>query len=453
MDGAIPGGGAAEQIALREKVFAAEKNSAGIRLAVVVLNAAVYPTLLDHTGHIVWLAYALLAVALAYSAFVVLAKPYHRYPALLHSYFTSITDAVLITVWLWATGGFNSVFFVLWYASIVGVAFRYSYRQTMYIAAVYALAYTGLLLALDQTSGHVGEIMVRVGYIFFVGAVGGEVSSEAFRQARSRIEIHDEKLELERRVADRSAQLEAANKELESFSYSVSHDLRAPLRSMDGFSRILVEDYGDQLDPKARDYLQRISAASERMTTLIDDILELSRLSRQEMQRRLVNLSDVAATILADLRKHDPEREVRQLIHENALAEGDPGLLRILLENLLSNAWKFTSKHPTASIEFGVILEDQHPTYFVRDDGAGFDMTFADKLFGAFQRLHGATEFEGTGIGLATVQRIARRHGGKVWAEAEVEGGATFYFTLGESPAPPAAIASPPEREEALAVG
>jgi PAS domain S-box-containing protein len=244
-------------------------------------------------------------------------------------------------------------------------------------------------------------------------------------------EIRTLNAELEDRVAKRTMQLEAANKELEAFSYSVSHDLRAPLRSIDGFSQVLVEDYCEKLDDEGKDYLQRIRAAAQRMAQLIDDLLNLSRVTRSDMRRERVDLSALAKTITTDLQQAQPNQAVACIIAPGLVADGDAHLLRIVLENLFSNAWKFTARHPRAHIEFGSIRQpDGRLAYFVRDDGAGFDMAYADKLFGAFQRLHGITEFPGTGIGLATVQRIIQRHGGRIWAEAALEKGATFYFTL-----------------------
>lgn len=240
-----------------------------------------------------------------------------------------------------------------------------------------------------------------------------------------------EKLEEQNRKLEiTSRQLEAANQELEAFSYSVSHDLRAPLRSIDGFSRALLEEYNDKLEEQGRDYLQRISAASQRMAQLVDDLLDLSRVTRSEMSRERVNLSLLVQTIAEDLRKTQPERKVEFVITPGLVSDGDMRLLRIALENLLDNAWKFTSRHPSASIEFGAIQQGDKTPFFVRDNGAGFDMAYAGKLFGAFQRLHGMSEFPGTGIGLATVQRIIHRHGGQIWAEGKMEEGATFYFTL-----------------------
>lgn len=227
-----------------------------------------------------------------------------------------------------------------------------------------------------------------------------------------------------------AAQLEAANAELDAFSYSVSHDLRAPLRSIDGFSLALLEDCGDRLDEAGRDHLHRVRAAAQRMATLIDDMLGLSRVTRATLRREAVDLSGVAHTVMTELKDGAPHRTVDVVIAAGLCAEGDPRLLRVVLENLLGNAWKYTGRKPNARIEFGALETDGTRAYYVRDDGAGFDMAYAGKLFGVFQRLHSAGEFEGTGIGLATVQRIVHRHGGRVWAEGAVGQGATFYFTL-----------------------
>ncbi|HNW85235.1 MAG TPA: PAS domain S-box protein [Candidatus Cryosericum sp.] len=225
-------------------------------------------------------------------------------------------------------------------------------------------------------------------------------------------------------------ELEMANHELEMFAYSVSHDLRAPLRSIDGFSQALMEDCGDQLSADAREDLARIRAATQRMASLIDSILQLSRLGRAEMKRQQLDLSAMAEEIASNLRTSEPDRDVELSVHPGVTAVGDGTLLRAVLENLLGNAWKFTRRHEHAHIEFGTVERDGKQTYFVRDDGAGFDMKYADKLFTPFQRLHSVAEFPGTGIGLATVQRIIRRHGGDIWVESAVEKGTTFYFTL-----------------------
>ena len=227
-----------------------------------------------------------------------------------------------------------------------------------------------------------------------------------------------------------SEQLAVVNKELEAFCYSVSHDLRGPLRSMDGFSQALLEDYGDKLDDTAQNYLKRVRMGSQRMAQLIDDLLGLSRINRAEMKRETFDLSAVARSVAEELRQAEPSRKVTFDIAGDLVAEGDKRLLRIALFNLLGNAWKYTSKHPKATISVGIGAGNGIKAFFVRDDGAGFDMTYAGKLFEPFQRLHTIHEFEGTGIGLATVQRIVSRHGGRVWADGVPEAGATFYFTL-----------------------
>ena len=259
-----------------------------------------------------------------------------------------------------------------------------------------------------------------------------QLQAELAERERVEKEVLRLNAELEQRVATRTAEIEAANQELESFTYSVSHDLRAPLRALDGFSAMLLSDYGEQLDDKGRGYLERIRAADQRMATLIDALLDISRLSRGELSRERLDLGEMARSVAAELAEAQPDREVKLLVAEGLAAEADRGLTRALLVNLLGNAWKFTATHDAARIEVGALDADGERAFFVRDDGAGFDMAYADKLFGAFQRLHGVDEFEGLGIGLATVQRIVRRHGGRVWAQGEVEKGATFWFTLSE---------------------
>jgi PAS domain S-box-containing protein len=249
---------------------------------------------------------------------------------------------------------------------------------------------------------------------------------------RTQEEIRELNAGLERRIIERTTQLEAANKELEAFSYSVSHDLRAPLRSIDGFSQVLLEDYADKIDADGQDALKRVRAAAQRMAQLIDDMLKLSRVTRSEMRLETVGLSAMAHAVLDELQRTQPDRQVDCVIAEGIVAKGDMQLLRAVLENLLGNAWKFTGKQGYARIEFGRVQHDGETAYFVRDNGAGFDMAFVNKLFGAFQRLHTVEEFPGTGIGLATVQRVIHRHGGRVWAEGALAQGATFYFTLPE---------------------
>lgn len=252
----------------------------------------------------------------------------------------------------------------------------------------------------------------------------------AIENARLYKEVKRNASELKERVAERTAELETTNADLKAFSYSVSHDLRAPLRSIDGFSQILLDEYSGPLDEQGQDYLKRVLKASKRMGQLIDDIIELFRVTHKEMSREKVDLSATAHTIAEALRKAELGRKVEFLITPGLVADGEPRLLRVLLENLLDNSWKFTSGHTSARIEFGRTSDEEGSAFFVRDDGAGFDMDYADKLFVPFQRLHTPAEFPGTGIGLARVKRVARQHGGSVWAEGETDKGATFYFTL-----------------------
>ncbi len=234
----------------------------------------------------------------------------------------------------------------------------------------------------------------------------------------------------EQEIAQRSAELEVANKELEAFCYSVSHDLRAPLRAIDGFSQALLEDYGGKLDQSAQDSLQRIRAATQRMGALIDDLLNLSRYTRVEIQRKPTDLSEIGREVAAELRESQPQRDVEIVIAPELQSQSDPRLMHVVLDNLLGNSWKFTSKKAHARIELGKTDSNGSSAFYVKDNGAGFDPAYSARLFGAFQRLHSAAEFPGTGVGLATVQRIIRRHGGRIWAESAVDQGATFYFTL-----------------------
>ncbi len=255
-------------------------------------------------------------------------------------------------------------------------------------------------------------------------------NAELIREVAERKRAENDIRNLNAQLVQRSAQLEASNKELEAFSYSVSHDLRAPLRGIDGFSQAVLEDYDEKLDESGRSYLHRVRAASQRMSQLIDAMLNLARLTRAEIHTQTFDMSAMVQSIVDDLRKMEPDREVECVVANQLFATADPQLIRAVLENLLGNAWKFTRQKSNPRIEFGHGQYKGQAAFFVKDNGAGFDMNYAHKLFGAFQRLHAYTEYPGVGVGLATVHRIIQRHGGQIWAEGAVDEGATFHFTL-----------------------
>ncbi len=329
------------------------------------------------------------------------------------------------------------IFFYLWV--LIYSAYYFERRTAMTEIAFVAVNFAVLIMVHEPPSGEawwvvgMGSMLVATGLVAAMRLRGEALVASLLRNVREReraqreVALHRDNLE--QLVAERTAALQVANRELEAFSYSVSHDLRAPLRSLDGFSQALIEDYGAQLEGEGEDYLRRIRMASQRMARLIDDMLLLSRLSRSEMSRDEIDLSRIATETIAELAEGDRDREVAVTVQPGLVASADPRLVRILMQNLIGNAWKFTSKREGAAIE--VAAANGVPNAFlVRDNGVGFDMAYADKLFGAFQRLHSAGDFEGTGVGLATVQRIVGRHGGRVWAESEPDSGATFYFTL-----------------------
>jgi hypothetical protein len=324
-----------------------------------------------------------------------------------------------------------------------GMHLREILGETVFEAALpninRALAGESVLLEGERLSKGGGPRHLEISLVPQHDASGGVTGFYALKldvTERKRIDetIRRFNAELEERVNQRTAELQAANRELESFAYSISHDLRAPLRGIDGFAHLLAEEYGSRLDETGRGYLERVRRAAQRMGHLIDDILELSRVTRQEMRRLPVDLSQLAAELLEERARAQPGHRVSLSIAQGCSAKGDPQLLRVLMQNLLENAWKYSSKSPAPRIEFGCARENNETVFFVRDNGVGFDMKYAERLFAPFQRLHSPEEFEGTGIGLATVSRIVQRHAGRVWAEAETGKGATLRFTLDNQP-------------------
>lgn len=286
-----------------------------------------------------------------------------------------------------------------------------------------------------------------------VAATNVELSEEVAERKRTEQALARHTKELARSNAEleqanqtlrqRTSELQAVNAELETFTYSVSHDLRAPLRHVDGFSRILVEEWGGQLDPAAHQYLQRIRAAIRQMAVMVDELLHLARVGRQELRQQVTGLNSLVEEVLRDLKPEMEGRQIEWRIGSLPFVDCDPGLMKQVFANLLSNAVKYTRPRPAALIEVDAINHNGQPAVFVRDNGVGFSMKYADKLFGVFQRLHRAEDFEGTGVGLATVQRILQKHGGRIWAHAELDKGATFYFTLGTSESIPAEEPAP----------
>lgn len=312
-------------------------------------------------------------------------------------------------------------------------------ERAIFVAELFALgAVVGRELAMVTLNGRVFD--ARLSAVLRRDAAGNRFVDGVIEDVSSRRAAERDRDRAAAELQHRAAALEVTNRELDAFSYSVSHDLRAPLRAIDGFSRILEQEYGERLDDRGRDYLGRVRNAAQHMAALIDDLLKLSRVTRTELQPGPVDLSALAAEVLAGLQRRDPQRAARCIVEPDIEVRGDSRLLRVVLDNLLENAWKFTAPRAEAELEFGVREEGGEAVFFLRDNGVGFDMAYADKLFGAFQRLHDARDFPGTGIGLATVQRVINKHGGRIWAEAEVDRGATFYFTLGTSSAEQEAV-------------
>ncbi len=325
------------------------------------------------------------------------------------------------------------------YAAIAIVVFVLSLLVALFVSHVFKKSVVEPVVSLAQVARAVSQEKN-----YSVRAAPSKERDEvavlitAFNEMLAQIQARDNELqeahdELEQRVTDRTRELLVSNRELGAFSYSVSHDLRGPVDAVNGFAYVLTKEYASGLDDKGKELINHIRNSGKRMMQLIDDLLNLSRVTSGEMQREAVDLSGIARSITFELRESAPKREVEFVIAEVDAAEGDPRLLRVLLDNLIRNAWKYTSRRPKSKIEFGVERNNGNLIYFVRDDGVGFDARSAERLFQPFQRMHSPDEFPGNGIGLATVQRIVRRHGGEVWAVSEAEKGATFYFYLSKA--------------------
>jgi len=320
----------------------------------------------------------------------------------------------------------------LFFPLLAWAAVRFEAKGAVaFVSVICCLAINGTLHGLGTFAvvGPNGSLLLLQMFICVATLSALVLAAAVTERKTAEDEVRKLNLELEKRVQDRTAQLEGTNKELEAFCYSVSHDLRAPLRTIRGFSEVLMEQYKPQLDARGQDYLRRTCDAGLQMDKLIEDLLKLSRLARSDIQRAEIDLSVIVQQIATELERGEPNRMVEFAISPGIMANGDERLLRTVIDNLLRNAWKFTKKQPNTRIEFGRENGDSK-AYFVRDNGVGFDMQYAGKLFGVFQRLHSATEFGGSGVGLAIVQRVINRHGGKVWVDAKVNAGATFYFTL-----------------------
>ena len=320
------------------------------------------------------------------------------------------------------------------YAGIASIVLACSFLLALALSRRVEKTISGPVLDLAATARRVSEakdygVRARPAGSDEIGDLVSTFNEMLDRIERQNSDLEQARTELEKRVEARTRELAASNKELEAFSYSVSHDLRAPLRAIDGFSKALLDHCGSSVDEKGRHYLQRVRAGTRRMADLIDDMLGLARISRKELARQPVDLTAIAGRVAAELGARDGGHRLQVVVEPGLSATADSRLVEILLENLMGNAWKFSSQKQEPTVRVGR-LDGQGRVFYVRDNGAGFDMAYADKLFGAFQRLHSEAEFEGTGIGLATVQRIVNRHGGRVWAEAEPGKGATFYFTL-----------------------
>lgn len=436
-----------------EKAYIAEKYVAYVRAAVILLNVFVYYVVFDRTNAIDWLANAIVGVSLVYMLVVIAFQPSRRFPVLLASYFTSITDAALIALWLYATGGVESPYYVLWYASIAAIAFRYDLRETLIACGIYSISYLGLLMSLGEVVSHPAEVILRIGYIFFVGIMGGLLARETARQLRSKFELRGLAQLLEHKVKERTRELEAsearareASRVKSEFLATMSHELRTPLNAMIGFSEIMMAGMGGTLDDDARHMTTRIHANSQRLLELINDILDLSKIEARRVElnavpfspRKLVDGLETEIESLAVKKGLIFKVEIDPQLPDRLM--GDESLIAKVVINLLSNAVKFTEKgYVSLHLDAGA---DRKWTITVRDTGTGIPPHALEYIFDPFRQIDGSSQraYGGTGLGLAIVRELVRTMDGTVRVESAVGKGSTFVVSL---PLQPATAAQP----------
>src|SRR5574341_633543 len=426
-----------------EKAYLAERNVAYVRVAVIALNSFVYYFVMDRTGTIPALANSIVVVSFVYCLAVVFFQPSRRFPVLLTSYFTSITDTGLITLWLLATGGFESPYYVLWYASIVAIAFRYNFWETVATAALYSVGYLGLLFWLGEIADHPTEIILRVAYIFFVGIMGGLLARETTMQVRSKIVMQDVAQLLEEKVRERTRSLEAsaarareANRLKSEFLATMSHELRTPLNAIIGFTEIMLGGMAGKLDEAATRLTQRVHANSRRLLALISDILDLSKIEagRTEIIPQPFSPRALAEQLHAEMSSLADKKKLQFDLHIDprlpSVILGDKELIEKVAANLLSNAFKFTEQgHVRFSLD---MVGNSTWTIMVTDTGVGIPPHALEYIFEPFRQLDGSSQraYGGSGLGLAITRELVRAMDGNVRVESALERGSTFVVTL-----------------------
>lgn len=448
--------------ALKEKLITAEEKVSFLRLLVVLFNSAVYLAMVDKSATIPWLAYTVIAVAFLYSLYTVFLKPYRHYPVMLSSYFTSVSDAMLISLWIAATGGLNSPFYVLWYISIIAIAFRYTVYVTVIVSLLYSALYLGVLLFQNTQSVFSTEVFIRTGYIFLIGLLGGLFSKDSLENIKDRLKVRNSekallkaRMELENKVKERTSELarsnellkeevavrkkaeekqaamlqelEKSNSELESFAYIVSHDLKAPLRAIASISDWLSEDLADKINEDSREQLALIKNRVGRLRDLIDGILRFSKVGRVPEEKEIIAAEQLVKEVLdilcvPDNIKIEIGSSLPHILFEKTL-------LTQVFQNLLSNAIKYIDK-PQGIIRINAEQEGSAVTFSVCDNGPGIEERHHEKIFQIFQTINARDEVESTGVGLTIVKKIIENAGGKIWLKSTPGQGTCFYFSV-----------------------